>query len=106
MGVDGGQGAEHFWYQLPNKVEWDTPCATVLSHSPGFPCAPVQAALSPRIRAGNVGERFSESRKNPAPSPASLRAVPCLDSACGKSQLGMSHGTCRKLELSVEVVVL
>lgn len=88
VGVDGGQGAEHFWYQVPNEAEWHTPGAPVLSHSSGFPCAPTQPALSPRIDAGNVGERFSESRNDPAPSPASLRAVPCLDSACGKVTAG------------------
>lgn len=106
VGVDGGQRAERFWYQQPNKAEWDTPGATALSHSTGFAHALAQAALSPRIHAGNVGERFSESRNDPAPSPASLCAVLCLDSACGESQLGTSHSTCRKLELSVEVVVL
>lgn len=106
VGVDGGQRAERFWYQQPNKAEWDTPCVTALSHTTGFPRALAQPALSPRIHAGNVGERFSESRNNPAPSPASLCAVLCLDSACGESQLGTSRSTCRKLELSVEVVVL
>lgn len=77
-----------------------------ISHTSGFPCALTQPSPSPRIHTGNVGERFSESRNNPAPSPASLRAVLCLDSACGELQLGMSHSTCRKLELNVEVVVL
>lgn len=38
--------------------------------------------------------------------PAQPPSVLCLDSACGESQLGTSHGTCRKLEVSVEVVLL
>lgn len=108
--VDGGQGTEHFWYPLPNKAGWDIPCTVAPSHAAGFLRAIARPPLSPGIRAGNVGEKFSESRRNPAAGcprrhpgtslpPHSMltqRVVP-------RSQPGTSHGTCRKFKLSVEV---
>lgn len=107
--VDGGQGTERFWYQLPNQA-WDIPCAVMPSHAAGFPRALARPPLSPGICAGNVGEKFSESRRNPAagcprrhpgtslPPRGALtqRVVP-------RSQPGTSHGTCRKFTPSVEV---
>lgn len=107
--VDGGQGTEHLSYQLPNKAGWDLPCAVMPSHAAGFPRALARPPLSPGIRAGNVGEKFSESRRNPAagcPRRHPGTSLPrCIDSAPWYPALsrGRPMAPAGNLNLSVEV---
>lgn len=61
-----GEGREHGTFTPSCPTRRDTPCATLPSHAAGFPRARTGPPLSPGIRAGNVGEKFSESRCNPA----------------------------------------
>jgi len=68
MGFVGGwkAGSRTFLVPAAQQGMMGHTCAIAPSHAAGFPRALAQPPLSLGIRAGNVGEKFSESRCNPA----------------------------------------